>query len=240
MKIVFFTGAGISAESGILTFRDDGGLWYGYKPEEVADIRVWNTKINRNAKRENMLNFYNERRRGLSEVHPNQAHLDIGELCKDSKHEVFVITQNVDNLHERGGATNVLHLHGNLLESKSTLNNKLVYDCFGDLNLGDKCELGSQLRPNIVMFGENVPLYAEAQKIINDCDAIISIGTSGVVEPAASLFSNVDGTKKFKAIVNPVIETNMNFYDLNLCKLFEENATTGVKKAINCFLSQIK
>lgn len=237
MKIVFFTGAGISAESGVSTFRDEDGLWCGYRPEEVASIHMWKSQINRDQKRKNMLNFYNERRRGLSEVHPNQAHIDIGELCKDPNHEVYVITQNVDDLHERGGATNILHLHGKLLESKSSLDESLVYECLGDLNLGDKCERGSQLRPNIVMFGENVSLYKEAQRIINECDAIISVGTSGVVEPAASLFNDVDGSKKFKAIVNPKIETNMELKEFFLCRVFEENATTGVRKAIDRLLN---
>lgn len=238
MKVVFFTGAGISAESGIKTFRDDDGLWYGYDPMEVAHIDSWKSQYNRNAKRETILNFYNERRSELKGVNPNQAHIEIGKLSNNPNFEVHVITQNVDDLHERGGAENILHLHGSLLESKGTLDSKLIYPCTGDINIDDKCEKGSQLRPNIVWFGENVPLMEEAYNLIKDADAIIAVGTSGVVEPAASLFIEANGFTKYKAIVNPIIPDDTD-WELNNVKLFKESASTGVIKVINELLKQI-
>lgn len=232
MKIVFFTGAGISAESGVPTFRDSDGLWEGHRPEEVASISEWNSHYNRKAKRETILRFYNEMRKSLSKVEPNKAHYDIAKL--QESHEVYIITQNVDDLHERAGSLNVLHLHGSLLESKSTYDSSLVYECTGDINIGDKCERGSQLRPNVVWFGEDVPLLIEAYDIIKDADAIIAVGTSGVVEPAASLFRGVNGNEKFKGIVNPIIPideySNMN---LDTIVKIEKPATIGVEEIIN-------
>ena len=178
-KIVVLTGAGISAESGIKTFRDAGGLWEGHDVMEVASPEGWrkNTAL--------VLDFYNQRRRQLLEVLPNKAHYFLAGLEKD--HEVHIITQNVDDLHERAGSTEVLHLHGELLKVRSTKNPALVYSWPGDLSLGDLCAEKSQLRPHIVWFGEEVPLMDQAIEICLQADIFIIIGTSMQVYPAAGL-----------------------------------------------------
>ena len=149
-KIMVFSGAGLSKESGVETFRDSGGdgLWNKHKIEDVATPEGWRKD------KELVLNFYNARRSHLKEVEPNDAHKYIAKL--EEKFDVINITQNVDNLLERAGSTNVIHLHGDLTKSRSTLNSKLVYDCDGDINIGDKCEKGSQLRPHIIWFNEQL------------------------------------------------------------------------------------
>ena len=169
-KIVVLTGAGISAESGIKTFRDSDGLWEGHYVMEVASIDGWykNPSL--------VLDFYNKRRAQLKEVEPNQGHLLLAALEKD--HDVTIITQNVDNLHERAGSKKVIHLHGELLKVRSTKNPHLIYDWTEDCNIGDLCELGSQMRPHIVWFGEDVPLIQEAAELISECDVLVIIGTS--------------------------------------------------------------
>jgi NAD-dependent deacetylase len=178
-KIVVLTGAGISAESGIKTFRDAGGLWEGHDVMEVASPEGWrkNTAL--------VLDFYNQRRRQLLDVQPNNAHYFLAGLEKE--HEVQIITQNVDDLHERAGSTEVLHLHGELLKVRSTKNPGLVYSWTGDLTLGDLCAEKSQLRPHIVWFGEEVPLMDQAIEICLQADIFIIIGTSMQVYPAAGL-----------------------------------------------------
>ena len=178
-KIVILTGAGISAESGIKTFRDAGGLWEGHDVMEVASPDGWrkNTAL--------VLDFYNQRRRQLLEVLPNKAHYFLAGLEKD--HEVHVITQNVDDLHERAGSTKVLHLHGELIKVRSTKNPGLVYPWTGDLSLGDLCAEKSQLRPHIVWFGEEVPQMDQAIEICLKAEIFIIIGTSMQVYPAAGL-----------------------------------------------------
>ncbi len=183
-NVVVLTGAGISAESGIKTFRDSGGLWEGHDVMEVASPEGW---------RKNpalVLEFYNLRRKDALAAQPNAAHLALVEL---SKHfNVDIITQNVDDLHERAGSTNVLHLHGKLFESKSTLNPRLIYPIEGwELNMGDKCPKGSQLRPNIVWFGEAVPMMEVAAAIVMKADIFMVIGTSLQVYPAASLIDYI-------------------------------------------------
>jgi NAD-dependent deacetylase len=179
-KIVILTGAGVSKESGIETFRDSSeSLWNNYKIEDVATIDAWKKN------RELVLDFYNQRRSQLKEVEPNEAHFSISRL-QDS-FDVEVITQNVDNLHERAGSNKVLHLHGELTKVRSSLDEKLVYDWYDDCNIGDKCEKGSQLRPHIVWFGEDVPKLSEAADLVYDADIVIVIGTSFTVYPAASL-----------------------------------------------------
>jgi NAD-dependent deacetylase len=179
-KIVVLTGAGVSQESGIQTFRDSReSLWNNYKIEDVATIDAWRKN------RELVLDFYNQRRSQLKEVEPNEAHFSISRL-QDS-FDVEVITQNVDNLHERAGSNKVLHLHGELTKVRSSLDEKLVYDWHNDCNIGDKCEKGSQLRPHIVWFGEDVPKLSEAADLVYDADIVIVIGTSFTVYPAASL-----------------------------------------------------
>lgn len=178
-KIAVLTGAGISAESGISTFRDSDGLWENFDIQKVASVEGWKQDP------ELVLDFYNQRRRQLSEVRPNSAHYYLSGLEK--KYEVTVITQNVDDLHERAGSSNVIHLHGELLKSRSEKNESLVYDCPGDIKLGDRAEDGAQLRPHIVWFGEIVPMLDRAVGVVENCDAMLVIGTSLMVYPAASL-----------------------------------------------------
>jgi NAD-dependent deacetylase len=179
-KLVVLTGAGISAESGLQTFRDSDGLWEGHNIQDVATPEAWH----RNPAL--VLDFYNERRKAVLEAAPNRAHYLLAEL--ETKYDVSIITQNIDNLHERAGSTNVLHLHGIITRSQSTRNPNLQYDIEGwKLNLGDTCELGSQLRPFIVWFGEAVPEIEHAAAIVSQADVFMVIGTSLVVYPAAGL-----------------------------------------------------
>lgn len=178
-KILVFSGAGVSKESGIETFRDSSeSLWNNHKIEDVATISAWRKN------KELVLNFYNERRRQLKEVEPNEAHKMIALLEK--YYDVIVVTQNVDDLHERAGSTKILHLHGCLNKVSSTLDPSYVYDWFDDVNIGDKCELGSQLRPYIVWFGEklNDSIVSKSIDAAKECDICIIIGTSLQVSPA--------------------------------------------------------
>src|SRR5665213_2783696 len=179
-KIIVFTGSGISAESGIKTFRDSGGLWEEYRIEDVATPEAWKRDP------ELVLGFYNQRRKQVIEAKPNAAHEAIAKLQK--KYDVHVITQNIDDLHERAGSKKVLHLHGEIRKSRSSLNPSLVYDIEGDtINRGDRCALGSQLRPHIAWFGEQVPEMENAIQLTETADIFIIIGTSLQVYPAASL-----------------------------------------------------
>lgn len=183
-KIVVLTGAGVSAESGIKTFRDSGGLWEEYRIEEVATPEAWENNPAM------VLEFYNQRRKQLMTAEPNEAHIALARLEK--KYDVRVITQNVDDLHERGGSTKVLHLHGELKKSRSTSDPSLVYDIDGwELKLGDTCEKGSQLRPHIVWFGEMVPNIVDAANLCSKADTFLVIGTSLGVYPAAGLIDYV-------------------------------------------------
>jgi len=178
--IVVLTGAGISAESGISTFRDSGGLWEKYSIEEVATPQAWQRN------QDLVLDFYNQRRKQLYEVEPNAAHYALAELQK--KFEVKIITQNVDDLHERAGSSDVLHLHGELKKAQSSLDPSLVYDIDGwELKKGDKCERDSQLRPHVVWFGEPVPMIEPAAEISSQADIYLVVGTSLNVYPAAGL-----------------------------------------------------
>ncbi len=181
-KLVILSGAGVSAESGIQTFRDTDGLWEGHNVNDVATYEGWlkNTPL--------VLDFYNQRRKQLHEVIPNLGHEIIAALENDF--EVQIITQNVDNLHEKAGSTNVLHLHGELLKVRSDANSKIqILDWNSDLNLGDLDKNGVQLRPHIVWFGEQVPALEKAVSIVNGADFLIIIGTSLQVYPAASLMN---------------------------------------------------
>lgn len=185
-KLVILTGAGMSAESGISTFRDSGGLWDKYRVEDVATPEAFH----RNP--ELVLEFYNIRRRELVNVKPNEGHLGIVELEKDF--DVHIITQNVDNLHERAGSAHVLHLHGELMKVRSTRDESLIYELSADkpdIKMGDKCEKGYQLRPHIVWFGEAVPMISEAAEIAKQADIFVIIGTSMNVYPAAGLLDYV-------------------------------------------------
>lgn len=180
-RLIVLSGAGMSAESGIKTFRDAGGLWEGHDVMEVASPQGW--KRNKNL----VLKFYNDRRRQLLSCSPNKAHLLLTEL--EQHYNVTIITQNVDDLHERAGSTDVLHLHGELLKVRSEQNEKLIYPWKNDLLINDINELGHSLRPHIVWFGEMVPELEKAIPLVEEADIIIIIGTSLQVYPAASLIS---------------------------------------------------
>jgi NAD-dependent deacetylase len=183
-KVVALTGAGISAESGIPTFRGSDGLWEGHRIEDVATPEGWEKDPAL------VLDFYNQRRRRALEVKPNRGHIVFAEL--EEHFDVTIVTQNVDNLHERAGSSKVIHLHGSLFESRSTEDETLVYQIEGwELKLGDVCEKGSQLRPNIVWFGEMVPMMEVAAEIASDADYFIVAGTCMVVYPAAGLIEYV-------------------------------------------------
>ncbi|MFK7808177.1 MAG: NAD-dependent deacylase, partial [Saprospiraceae bacterium] len=178
-KIVILTGAGISAESGIATFRDANGLWENHDVMEVASPEGWRKD------RELVLEFYNQRRRQLHEVGPNDGHRALVDLEKN--YDVTIVTQNIDDLHERAGSSKIIHLHGELLKARSTSNPNLVYDWPGDITKEDKCESGSQLRPHIVWFGEGVPMLEKAAEVVYGSDIVIIVGTSMNVYPAAGL-----------------------------------------------------
>ena len=217
-KLVVLSGAGISAESGVSTFRDNGGLWDNYRIEDVATPEAWRKN------QELVLDFYNQRRKQALNVSPNAAHEALVALEKD--YDVTIITQNVDNLHERAGSSNVIHLHGELFKVRSTRNADLVYDLDGwELKTGDLCELGSQLRPHIVWFGEGVPLMDKAVDITSEADIFLVIGTSLAVYPAAGLVHYVDAGKPIY-IVDPArpditLKPNMTF--------IQEKATVGME-----------
>lgn len=185
-KIVILSGAGMSAESGVKTFRDDNGLWRNHRFEDVASPIAWQNNP------ELVLEFYNQRRKQLFEVEPNAAHLALVKLEK--KYDVQIVTQNVDDLHERAGSKNVMHLHGELKKVRSTVDPELIYTMDQwELKIGDTCEKGSQLRPHIVWFGEAVDMIRPAVEVVSTADILVVIGTSMVVYPAASLINYVKG-----------------------------------------------
>ncbi|WP_282121677.1 SIR2 family NAD-dependent protein deacylase [Algibacter mikhailovii] len=218
--IVILTGAGMSAESGIKTFRDADGLWEGHDVMEVATPEGFasNPAL--------VLDFYNQRRKQLFEVEPNQAHFDLAALEKD--YQVSIITQNVDDLHERAGSTNVMHLHGELLKVRSTGNPNNIKEWKTDLVLGDTCESGYQLRPHIVWFGEDVPMIEKAAEICETANILVIIGTSMQVYPAASLRHYTPQNSPIYFIdPNPNIDSNDNVMVIKL------PATQGVTKLIS-------
>lgn len=179
-KLVVLTGSGISAESGLKTFRESDGLWENYDVMTVASFDGWLRD------KELVLRFYNERRDQLKSAKPNTGHSGLVEL--EEFYDVHIITQNVDDLHERAGSRSILHLHGQLTQARSTMDESLIYDIgYNNITLGDTCEKGHQLRPNIVWFGEPVPAMEQAAEIISKADIVAIIGTSMVVYPAASL-----------------------------------------------------
>jgi NAD-dependent deacetylase len=183
-KLVVLTGAGMSSESGIRTFRDSGGLWEEYEVTEVATPEAWKRN------RELVLRFYNERRRQLENCTPNEGHLGLARLEKHFS--IHIITQNIDDLHERAGSSNVLHLHGELTKARSSVYTSLVYNIgYKDINPGDTCAKGAQLRPHIVWFGEEVPMLDEAIVITSEADIFVVIGSSLNVYPAAGLLNYV-------------------------------------------------
>ena len=218
-RITVLTGAGISAESGIPTFRDSDGLWEGFDVMEVATPEGWRRNPGL------VLDFYNQRRKRALEVKPNRGHEVLVEL--EEYFDVTIVTQNVDNLHERAGSSKVIHLHGSLFESRSTKNEKLVYPIKGwELKLGDLCDEGSQLRPNIVWFGEMVPLMGVASEHARRADIFLVVGTSMVVYPAAGLIDYVPFESP-KYVVDPNIPGISHIPYLHK---IPEKASTGMEK----------
>ena len=220
-RIVVLAGAGISAESGLKTFRDSDGLWMGHKVEDVATPRAFK----RNPQL--VLNFYNERRKDVAAALPNAAHTGLAELEKDF--DVSIVTQNIDDLHERGGSTKILHLHGEIFKMRSVIDEDRIYDIRGDINLGDLADDGGQLRPNIVWFEEPVPLIEKAIALLNDCDYFVVIGTSLQVYPAASMLHYAPAFLP-KFIIDKKIPVTNNYPNLHL---IEMPATEGVRELMN-------
>jgi len=219
-KLVVLSGAGISQESGIRTFRDMGGLWEEYDVEEVCTPQAWEQNP------ELVMKFYNDRRKQLYGCKPNKGHFGLAELERDF--DVEIITQNIDDLHEQAGSSKVLHLHGELKKARSSVDPLLVYDMDGwELKFGEKCEHGSQLRPHVVWFGEPVPAIKEAMQIAEQADIFVIVGTSMNVYPAAGLLNYVKpGVPVFCIDPNPVhIYSNITF--------IKEKAGTGVVKLLS-------
>ena len=217
-KLVVLTGAGISAESGLKTFRDADGLWEGYDINEVATATAWrhNPKL--------VLEFYNMRRQNVRDAQPNRAHFGLAELEKDF--DVQIITQNIDDLHERGGSTNVLHLHGEILKMRSEKNDQLIYEINSDISLGDKAEDGAQLRPHIVWFEEPVPMIESAIIEVKKADIFVVIGTSLAVYPAAGLVNYAPWPIP-KYIIDKRVPSTSALYNLTA---IEKSATEGVEE----------
>lgn len=216
--IVVLSGAGISAESGLKTFRDGDGLWMGYNVEDVATPRAFKKDP------QLVLDFYNQRRRDVAAARPNAAHIGLAELENDFN--VTIITQNIDDLHERGGSTNVLHLHGEIFKMRSVDDVRTTYEIRGDIKLGDTDSAGSQLRPYIVWFEEPVPMMEQAAALLHNCDYFVVIGTSLQVYPAASLLHYAPPFLP-KFIIDKKIPAVSNYPNLHI---IEKPATEGVKE----------
>ncbi len=228
-KIVFFTGSGISEESGLHTFRGHNGLWHEYRVEEVASIEGWMDNPQR------VLEFYNKRRREMMNALPNKAHRSIGLLQEDKHTEVSVITQNIDTLHEQGSAHNVIHLHGRIDQLKC-FDHSTLYPYDKDVEIGDTCEKGSQLRPNVVWFGEALDhsLINKATELISHADYLVIVGTSLLVQPAAGLIHNVNKNCTVYYVA-PDEEKNMDVFmnRKNPFRFIKEKATVGVDMVIS-------
>ncbi|MEX0845117.1 MAG: NAD-dependent deacylase [Balneolaceae bacterium] len=226
-KIVVISGAGISAESGLSTFRDSGGLWEGYDINEVATIQGWENNPER------VLQFYNLRRKQAADAKPNSAHYALADLENDF--EVVIVTQNVDDLHEKAGSKNVLHLHGELKKARSSIDPSIVVDIGANpIKMGDRAEDGSQLRPQVVWFGEMVPMIEPAILEVKTADILIVVGTSLVVYPAAGLIDYAKpGIPKY--IIDP---SNPQLYDAKGWIHYKENAGIGVKKLAEKLLKE--
>lgn len=217
-RLVVLTGAGISAESGLRTFRDSDGLWEGYDVTEVATPRGWR------ANPQLVLDFYNMRRRDVRDAQPNAGHIGLAELEKDF--DVWIITQNIDDLHERAGSTKVLHLHGEIFKMRSELDESLVYDIREDIQLGHLADDGAQLRPNIVWFEEPVPMIGKAVPLVRAADIFVIVGTSLVVYPAAGLV-DFAGSRVPKYIVDKKIPYTSAIPNLTA---IEKPASVGVEE----------
>ena len=223
-KVIVLTGAGISAESGISTFRDSDGLWEQYRVEDVAtyDAYLRNPEL--------VLNFYNERRRQLFSVKPNEGHRQLVRL--EEKYDVHIITQNIDNLHEQAGSTNVLHLHGELTKARSDRNDDLIIDIGDrDIHMGDKAPDGAQLRPHIVWFGEAVPNIEPAAEMCEKADYFVVVGTSMNVYPAAGLIHYVPRTTPCWLVDPKAVPISRPI------TIYQEKAGTGVKKVVDELLA---
>ena len=227
-KVVILTGAGISAESGIKTFRDAGGLWEGYNIEDVATPEAWQ----RNPQL--VLDFYNERRKQLLTVSPNTAHYALASL--DDHFETIVVTQNVDDLHERAGSKNIIHLHGELLKARSSVYDQLIYDWQKDILLGDKCGKGFQLRPHIVWFGEMVPMLETAIEEIVDANVILVVGSSMQVYPAAGLVGYAPGDALI-FYIDPKPTLNYELSHRKGLEVIAKAATVGVPEVVKKIVS---
>ncbi len=224
-KIVVLTGAGISAESGINTFRDEDGLWEGHDVMEVASPMGWEKN------QELVLDFYNKRRRQLKTVKPNAAHFALRDL--EEKYDVQIITQNVDNLHEKAGSKNVLHLHGELMKVRSTFDEELIMDWENDLNKGDFCEHNYQLRPHVVWFGEAVPMMEKAMEETTKADVLLIIGTSMQVYPAAGLIHYApEGIPVYFIDPKPAVDKQKNL------EVIAEKASVGVPRLVEGLLQK--
>jgi NAD-dependent deacetylase len=224
-NIVILTGAGISAESGLKTFRDSDGLWEGYNIEDVATPEAW-------ARNPEMVQqFYNERRKTVLEAQPNLAHFALAKL--EEKYHVTIITQNIDDLHERAGSTNIVHLHGVITRSQSSLNPKLTYPINGwEIKMGETCELGSQLRAHVVWFGEAVPMIETAARICSDADIFILVGTSLAVYPAAGLINYVP-----RQVTRYIIDPNIPVSPGSRVVEMPYKATVGVPMLVEELMS---
>ncbi len=227
-QIAVLTGAGISAESGISTFRDSGGLWEKHDLSQVATPTAWA------ANPQLVLEFYNQRRRQVMEAKPNAAHKALVEL--ETAYTVDIITQNIDDLHERAGSTRILHLHGELLKVRSTKDPSLIYHWPKDLHWGDKCELGSQLRPHIVWFGEEVPLMPKAAEIVAAADFVLVIGSSMQVYPAAGLVGFAPPHARVYYI-DPKPSLNYELQSRPNLRVLAEPASSGLRKVVDELLN---
>jgi NAD-dependent deacetylase len=217
-NLIILTGAGMSSESGIRTFRDSGGLWEEYDVTEVASPMGWSSN------RDLVLRFYNDRRTQLANCEPNAGHFGVAKL--EEHFNVYVITQNIDNLHERAGSTKILHLHGELTKARSTADPSLVYDIgYKDIKPGDVCEKGSQLRPHIVWFGEAVPNMDEAIRITSTADIFVVIGSSLNVYPAAGLIDYAPGKASLWLIDPNDVDLPVN----RNVEIIRESASKGVE-----------
>ncbi len=225
-KLVILTGAGISAESGLKTFRDSDGLWEQHRIEDVATPGGWQ----RNP--ELVLEFYNQRRKDVMKAQPNAAHIALAEL--ENYFDVTVITQNIDDLHERGGSKKIIHLHGEILKSRSSTNCDLLYECTGNIDIGDKCELGSQLRPHVVWFEEAVPMMELAIDETSMAEIFIVIGTSLQVYPAASLLNYAPYQSK-KFLVDP---NKPEIYTVKNLEMILEKASIGVPPLVKRLIKE--
>ena len=226
-KITVLTGAGISAECGLKTFRDSDGLWENHRIEDVATPDAWSRDP------ELVLKFYNERRKQVNEAQPNKAHILLSQL--ENNYEVRIVTQNIDDLHERGGSTKVYHLHGEINKARSTFDPSLVYELdHWEMKMGDRCEQGSQLRPHIIWFGEAVPMIEYVIPYFEKANKVLVIGTSLAVYPAAGLINYVSADAE-KYYIDPKGLTNLSRNDFTV---ISKKAVEGISELVNQLIKE--